>query len=126
MTQKSVHPASQQFTILSIFLNNFLTMLSVLLASLFSGGLVGLLILFLNLFTYGRFVYIYSHASVWTAIFPWLEILALIIAAQVGTHVCWSLLLRIQMQQRILIFSIAISILLLTIAAFIEGGILRV
>lgn len=118
--------ASNQFSVWTIFSGNLLTVLCILLGSIFSGGFLGAIILFVNLLFYGRVLKIYAHASIWTAIFPWLEFIALVIAAQIGSDLFWSLIRGWPFSARRILLSATICPVLLLIAALIEGGILHV
>ncbi len=120
------HPAQHMFSIFWLFSGNTVIILGMLLSSVFTGGVVGVLVLFVNALLYGSFLSIYNHDSLWSSIFPWMEIIALMIAIQVGADVFWSLLLKWSLHPRLIVVSIGISILLLMIAASIEGGVLNV
>lgn len=120
------HAAQHMFSIFGLFSGNTVIILGMLLGSVFSGGIVGIIVLFVNALLYGSFLSIYNHDSLWSAAFPWLEIAALTIAIQVGADVFWSLLLKWPIHPRLVTILLSTSILLLAIAAFIEGGILHV
>lgn len=121
-----MHVAHHTFSILWLFSGNTVIILGILLSSVFTGGIVGMVALFINALLYGSVLSIFNHDSLWSAIFPWVEIVALIIAIQVGADVFWSLLLKWRIHPKLITVLLSTSVLLLVIAAFIEGGILNV
>ena len=122
-------PAAQAvrhlYSITWLFSGNTAITLIILLCSAFTGGAVGLIVLFSNAFLYGTVLAIYSQ-SFWSAIFPCLEMIALMIAIQVGTDIFWSLLLKWRIHLKLTVLSGLASLFLLGLAALIEGGILHV
>lgn len=120
------HATSGQFSIGTIFVGNLLTVVCILVGSMFSGGFLGVIIIFVNMLFYGRVLHAYTQTSLWTAIFPWLEFVALLIATQVGSDVFWSLLRGWPLSLRRVALWTAMCPLLLFAAALIEGGILHV
>ena len=123
---ESAHGANGHYSLFVIFGENLLIILGVLLANMFSGGLAGAIIIFLNIFLYGRFFQIYYRSSILVALFPWFEFISIVIAAQVVADIFWSLMFGQTIRVKVIFFSLSCCAVLLFIAAFIESDILHV
>ena len=110
-----------------IFVGNLAYTLMIGILSLFTGGFVGICILFLVGFSFGHVANLYWHSSELLKIFPVLEFLSLVMMTQQGLDLFLSLVSRTcQFSRGLFAVSMTIAFAALGVAAYMEGILLHV
>lgn len=119
------HPMLGKYSMLFIFVHNTAYTVAIFLGSALTGGLMGAVASFFNALSYGESLHFYSSNPV-AATFPWGEMMALMIASQVGGDIFWSVWKSLPFSSRGWLVASGLCLTLLAIAAYMEGVLLHV
>lgn len=110
-----------------IFVSNLAYTLMIGILSLFTGGFVGICVLFLVGFSFGHVANLYWQSSELLKIFPVLEFLSLIMMTQQGLDFFLSLVSRTcRFSRGLFTVTMTIAFTALGVAAYMEGIVLHV